>query len=216
MDEMSKDQTGNDPRWLDWARRLQATVQNGKLYTESPFDAERYDEVLEVAAEIMAEHSELELTEVRDLFSAEEGAATPKVDVRGVVFRGERILLVKETSDGKWTMPGGWANVNEAPSLAVVREVREETGFETRAVKLLAVYDRTRQGHHPVYPYRVYKLLFLCELLGGEATPSIETAEIEFFGEDEIPELSSRRTTPAQISRMFEHLRHPGWPADFD
>ena len=205
-----------DPKWLDWARRLQATAQNGILYTESAFDRERYEEIRAVAAEIMAEHSELDFPAIRDLFSAEEGAATPKVDVRGVVFREGRILLVKETSDGKWTLPGGWANVDDTPKRAVEREVFEESGFETEATKVLAVYDRNRQGHVPPYPYHVYKILFRCEIISGEATPSIETADVDFFAEDAIPELSARRTTTVQIARMFEHMRHPDWSTDFD
>jgi len=205
-----------DPKWLNWVKRLQATAQNGFLYSESKFDHERYAEVQTIAAEIAAAYTELDFPAVKDLFSAEKGAATPKVDVRGVVIRENKVLLVKETSDHKWTLPGGWANVDDTPSAAVAREVFEETGFKTRVTKVLAVYDRNRQGHIPFYPYHVFKILFRCEIIGGEATPSIETSAVEFFDEHEIPELSSRRTTSAQITRMFEHDRHPDWPTDFD
>jgi ADP-ribose pyrophosphatase YjhB (NUDIX family) len=203
------------PRWLQWAKALQAIAQNGLTYTEGPFDVERYEVVREIAAEMMAAHSDAELDFVRDLFANEVGAATPKVDVRAAVFRDDAILLVKERDDGLWTLPGGWADVNEPPSQAVEREVYEESGYRTRAVKLLAFYDRDRHGHPP-YPFHVYKLFFQCELVGGAPAPSIETDAVGFFREDELPPLSLTRVMPAQISRLFEHLRHPGWPTDFD
>jgi ADP-ribose pyrophosphatase YjhB (NUDIX family) len=143
------------------------------------------------------------------------GYATPKLDVRGVVFRENGILLVKEREDGGWTLPGGWADVGESPADATVREVREESGFETRAVKLLAVYDRNRHGHTPI-PFHAYKLFFRCEIIGGAPATSVETEGVDCFGEDSLPPLSISRVTPAQIHRFFEHLRNPGWPTEFD
>ncbi len=205
-----------DPQWLDWARQLQALAQNGMHHTESPFDRERYEAIRDMAADMMSVPSGAPREMIRALFDAEVGYATPKVDVRGVVFREDRILLVKERRDGLWTLPGGWADVGETPSQAAVREVYEEAGFQCRAVKLLAVYDRSRHGHAPPRPYHIYKLFFLCELIGGTATTSIETDGAEFFGEGAIPPLSLPRTTPSQVARFFEHHRHPDWPADFD
>jgi ADP-ribose pyrophosphatase YjhB (NUDIX family) len=203
------------PKWLEWAKSLQAIAQNGLTYSDNHFDQERYQAVRGVAAEIIAAHSDIKLERVCELFGGEVGAATPKVDVRGAVFRDDTILLVKERSDGLWTLPGGWADVNEPPSVAVEREVFEESGYRTRAAKLLALYDRDMHGHPP-YPFHVYKIFFLCELLGGAPTPSYETETVAFFGEDDLPELSLTRVTPAQIARLFEHCRHPDWPADFD
>jgi ADP-ribose pyrophosphatase YjhB (NUDIX family) len=139
------------------------------------------------------------------------------VDVRGVVFKASKILLVREILDNhRWTLPGGWADVNETPGESVEREVFEESGFHTKAVKLLAVYDRTKQGHPNPFPYHVYKLFFLCEIIGGNAAISQETSEIDFFSEDHIPELSTSRVTRNQIERFFEHYRNPDWPTDFD
>lgn len=170
-----------------------------------------------IAAEMMAVAYGAPLQAIADLFALETGYATPKVDVRGVVFRQHRILLVRElVDDGRWTLPGGWADVNDSPSQAVEREVREESGFETRAVKLLAVYDRSRHPHLPPSPYHIYKLFFRCEIIGGAAAPSPETGGAAFFPEGEIPELSLARVTPQQIARMFKHERHPDWPTDFD
>ena len=214
-------QTLLQDQWLIWARRLQALAQSGLAYTKNPFEIERYNAVREIAFEILAAGSELALDEVRDLFSGEEGYATPKVDVRGVVFRPDlssgrdSILLVRELRDGLWTLPGGWADVNDSPAEATVREVYEESGYQTRAVKLLACYDRSKHGHPP-YGFHIYKLFFQCQLLGGEASGSIETADAGFFREDEIPALSLPRVTPEQIARFFAHRRHPEWPTDFD
>ena len=204
-----------DPKWLEWVKQLQAIAQCGLTYAKDPFDMERYAQVRELAAEIAAAHTGMEAACIRDLFMKEEGHATPKVDVRGVVFYKDAVLLVKERFDGRWTLPGGWADINESPGEAVEREVLEESGYRTRAVKLLAVYDRNRHGHEP-YPYNAYKLFFQCELLGGAPAESLETDCAAFFREDELPELSLPRVTPGQISRMFRHFRHPDSPADFD
>jgi len=203
------------PKWLEWAKSLQAIAQNGLTYADNHFDRERYQAVRDIAAEILAAHSDVKLEQVQALFAGEEGAATPKVDVRGVVFQDDAILLVKERSDGLWTLPGGWADVNDPPSMAIEREVYEESGYRTRAVKLLAFYDRDQHGHPP-YPFHVYKIFFLCELVGGAPAPSEETSAVAFFRKGELPELSRTRVTPAQIARLFEHYRHPEWPTDFD
>lgn len=143
---------------------------------------------------------------------------TPKVDVRGVVFREGRILLVRELTDGRWALPGGWADVGESLAEAVVREVREESGYTTRAVKLLAVANLGRyQDGRPLRP-NIYKLFVRCELVSEEPGELIgaETGEAGFFAEDELPDLSAPRVTPAQLARLFEHGRDPDLPADFD
>lgn len=211
-----------DPKWLEWTVRLQAIAQNGLTFAHDPFDVERYESVRQVAAEIAAWCSGADLKHVMDLFSSETGYATPKVDVRGAVFRDDAILLVKERQDGLWTLPGGWVDVGESPSESVVREVWEESGYSTRAVKLLALLDRNKHDHPPL-AYHVYKVFIHCELKEHSAQPSddaaqanLETDGAGFFSEDSIPELSLTRTTPGQIARLFEHLRHPEWPADFD
>jgi len=205
-----------EPRWLEWARRLQALAQSGLTYTDSEFERERYEQVREIASQMMAWQSGEDFERIRDLFAGEKGYATPKVDGRGVVFDAQgRILLVKELRDGAWTLPGGFADVGDSPSAAVEREVREETGYEVKAVKLLALLDRSKHGLPP-RPWHIYKIFLRCELVGGAPKGSHETADPRFFAEGEIPPLSPGRTTPAQLARMFEHRRHPEWPADFD
>jgi ADP-ribose pyrophosphatase YjhB (NUDIX family) len=204
-----------EPKWLEWARQLQSLAQSGLTYTESPFEIERYQKIRDIAAEIMAVHAGVDSSLVRDLFAGEVGHTTPKTDVRGAVFLDDKILLVREKADGLWTLPGGWADVNESPSENVVREIFEESGFRTRTISLLAVYDRNKHTQKP-HPFYIYKLFFRCEIIGGEATHSIETDGVDFFPENNLPELSVGRVTHAQIARFYEHYRNPELPADFD
>lgn len=204
-----------EPIWLDWAQRLQAIAQSGLTYSPNQYDLERYESIREIAAEIMAAGSASPIAPIRELFAAQSGYATPKVDMRAAVFRDDKILLVEEREDHAWSLPGGWADVGESPSDAIVREVREESGYETRAVKLLAVYDRNRHAHPP-FPFHAYKMFFRCELLGGEAALSNETSGVDWFAEDQLPALSTTRVTAAQLHRFFDHYRHPDWPTDFD
>lgn len=205
-----------DPRWLDWCKRLQAIAQNGLTFAHDPYDVDRYTALRQIAAEMLAAGSGLEPAAVLGLLETEKDYTTPKVDVRGVVFRNDQLLLVRERSDGCWTLPGGWADVSASPAENVAREIREETGFLTRATKILAVYDRSKHPHVPPFAFHVYKIFMLCSILGGREATSPETDAVEFFSETEIPELSVTRVTPAQIRRMFEHHRHPELPADFD
>ena len=144
------------------------------------------------------------------------GYATPKVDVRGAAFVDGRVLLVREISDGHWTLPGGWADVNQSAAECVVREIAEESGFLARARKLAAVRDYQRSGHPPRNVDSIYKMFFICEITGGAARASDETSEVAFFARDALPPLSLGRTTAAQIDRMFHHAEHPELAADFD
>jgi ADP-ribose pyrophosphatase YjhB (NUDIX family) len=203
------------PRWLQWAQRLQAIAQDGLTYAENVYDRERYEQLRELAAEIMAAGCDTPLDVIRGLFADQAGYATPKVDVRGAVFREGQVLLVQERSDGLWTLPGGWADPGYTPAENTVREVREESGYEARAIKLALVHDRSRHVVRP-HPFYIYKLFFLCELVGGAPQPSIETAAVGFFDADDLPPLSLGRVTPEQLARMFAHWREPSLPTEFD
>lgn len=205
-----------DPQWLSWVRQLQAIAQTGLTYAKDVYDIERYQTLRCLAAEMAAAGAGLpDSARILDLFSGDSGYATPKVDVRAAVFQDDRILLVKEHEDGLWTLPGGWADVGDAPSQAAVREVKEESGYDVIATKIAAVYDRNLHGHPPI-PFHAYKLYFLCDLVGGQAKVSYETDAVEFFPEDQIPPLSLTRVTPALVAHLFEHHRHPEWPTSFD
>jgi ADP-ribose pyrophosphatase YjhB (NUDIX family) len=203
------------PTWLAWVQQVQALAQSGLAYCTNPFDIERYQALRQLAADMLATCTQTDVPTVRGLFESQSGYATPKVDVRGAVFQDNRLLLVRERSDGGWTLPGGWADVNEAPSQAVEKEVLQESGFQVRASKVLAVYDRSLHGHPP-YIFHSYKLFFRCDLLGGSPTDSIETSGAAFYSMDEIPPLSLLRVTPEEIDRMFHHHHHPDLPTDFD
>jgi ADP-ribose pyrophosphatase YjhB (NUDIX family) len=206
-----------DPKWIEWVKSIRGIAQAGLTYCDNPFDIERYTKLLAISADILSNHTSLNLNDAIAEFENHIGYETPKIDVRGVVFRDDAILLVKEISDnGRWTLPGGWADGNDFPHEAVEREVREESGYLTKATKLLAVYDRRLHGHQPASAYGIYKLFFRCELLGGAPAESIETTSAAFFQANRIPDLSISRVTPEEISRMFQHLRNPNLPTDFD
>ena len=206
----------NNPQWLMWVRQMTLIAQNGLAYTKDEFDRERFEMLQALAAEITAVYTQTPFPIIHDLYKAEVGHATPKVGVRGVVFRDDKILLVREKSDGGWTLPGGWVEVGESPSEAVTKEVREESGFRTKVVKLLALYDLEKH-EHPPHAYHIYRACFLCEIIGGEAQANMETTEVAFFGRDDIPlDLSFPRVTHRQIDRFFEHKDHPEWQTDFD
>jgi ADP-ribose pyrophosphatase YjhB (NUDIX family) len=207
----------SEPDWLEWAREVQAIAQTGLAFKPHQYDRERYEALQALAARMMASRSDTPAVRIEGLFGAQTGYATPKVDVRGAVFDGDRLLLVREVSDqGRWTLPGGWADVNFTAQENIVREVSEESGFLVKVTKVAAVLDRTRQGHTP-QPFSAYKLFFLCDILGGAAAVSHETSEVAFFAEHELPaDISTERTTLAQLRRMFEHARQPELPTDFD
>jgi ADP-ribose pyrophosphatase YjhB (NUDIX family) len=210
---------GPDQTWLRWARELQAIAQTGLAFAADPYDRERYEAIRALAARIMAEHSSAEAAAIEDLFAGQTGYATPKVDVRGAIFRADgHILLVREVADaGRWTLPGGWADVNQSPSESVIREVREESGLEVTVRKLAAVYDRDRHPHRPPLPFHVFKLFFICDIAGGAPAPGPETSEVAFFARDAVPaDLSIGRVLPFQIERMFEHAVRLDLPTDFD
>jgi ADP-ribose pyrophosphatase YjhB (NUDIX family) len=196
------------PRWLEWAREIQALAQTGYHYSENDYQRQRYERLMEIAAEIVSEHSSLEYAPVLDIFRTQIGYATPRVDVRGAVFQDGKLLLVKERADGGWTMPGGWADVGDVPSQAAEREVWEEAGFHVRARKLVGVYDANRNG--PLELFHAFKLVFLCDLIDGEARPSDETSEVAFFSSQEIPQkLSGARTSQRHIQDAFDSLADP-------
>jgi len=201
--------------WISIAQRIQAISQTGIAYALNGYDLERYSEVSSIAAAMMAGPDPVPVALANELFAAEAGYATPKVDVRGAAFQNGRVLLVREAEDGRWTFTGGWAEVGQSAAESVEREVREESGYLVKAVKLLACWDRSKRSH-PAIPFYAYKLLFFCEILGGAPMVSSETTKVGFFGQDEIPPLSTTRTLAEQIQFAFACLRNPADPTVFD
>jgi ADP-ribose pyrophosphatase YjhB (NUDIX family) len=202
-------------RWLKWAREIQALAQIGNHYAENTFQRERYHRLTEIAAEIIAEHSMLPAAQFAAVFAEQDGYATPRVDVRAAVFRDGKLLLVQERCDGGWTLPGGWADVGDMPAHSAEREVWEEAGYRVRAARLIGVYDCNRTGS--LHLFHAYKIVFLCDLLGGEGGVSSETSAVDFFMREDIPgQLSGNRTEPRHIADAFAAHADPQRQAVFD
>jgi len=203
------------PQWLQWAREIQALSQTGLTFASSDYETQRYTRLAEIAAEIVQTNTGLPRERLLQDFAMQAGYATPKVDVRGAVIRDGQILLVQERTDELWCMPGGWADVGDLPSEMVVREVWEESGFHVVPRKVIGVYDANRSGR-PLPLYHAYKVIFLCELTGGEARPSDETLDVGFFPFDDPPPLSANRTNQRHLVEVEAHLHDPDRPAAFD
>jgi ADP-ribose pyrophosphatase YjhB (NUDIX family) len=201
--------------WLAWAREIQALSQTGLAFSETAYNVQRYTRLIEIAAEIVAKHSTLSKQPLVENFLAQPGYATPKVDVRAAVVRDGKILLVQERADECWAMPGGWADVGDYPSAMVEREVREESGFEVKARKVIGVYDANRRGT-PLEFYHAYKIVFWCEIVSGQARPSDETLAVDFFCFDDLPPLSTERTDERHLAEVLAHVQNKQRPAAFD
>ncbi|WP_341357575.1 NUDIX hydrolase [Rossellomorea sp. y25] len=202
-------------KWLEWAKRIQALSQSGLSFSKDVYDIERYEELRTISAEIIQEYTDLEMMKIRELFTNESGYQTPKVDVRGVVFKDNKILMVREKVDDKWSLPGGFCDVGLSPSENIVKEIREESGYDVTPVKLLALLDMNKHPH-PSQPYHYYKIFIQCKVTGGQERSGIETKGVHFFEEENLPELSIGRNTDTQINMLFEFLRDPSKETVYD
>jgi ADP-ribose pyrophosphatase YjhB (NUDIX family) len=201
--------------WLEMAKKLQAVAQAGLEYSDNKYDIDRYQQVRELSMEIMLGFSELNMTRLSNGFAADKGYPTPKVDVRGVVFRENKILLVRETIDGNWSVPGGWADVGLTPFEVAKKEVFEESGLVVEPVRLLAILDKKCHNHPPDI-FHIYKIFVLCRETGGHLQEGMETSDTGFFGMNELPSLSTPRITEEQIELMFDFKNNPSKPAICD
>src|ERR1700752_2847526 len=202
------------PKWLEWAREIYSLSQVGLTYNTNEFDIQRYKRLQEIAAEILESESELAKETVLESFSMQAGYVTPKIDVRGAVVHENKILLIQERMDGKWAMPGGWADLGNAPASVAEREVWEESGFHVKAEKVVAVIDANRI--QPMEFYHAYKIIFLCALLDGEPRTSHETLAVDFFDLKDLPPLSMYRTNESMLQEVFAHVENPARPTLFD
>jgi ADP-ribose pyrophosphatase YjhB (NUDIX family) len=203
------------PRWLEIAREIQRLAQTGLAFAENEYEKKRYDRLTEIAAGIVESNTQLEKESVNKIFMEQPGYATPKVDVRSAVIKDGKILLVQETTDNCWAMPGGWADVGDIPSEVAIRETKEESGFDVKPFKVIGVFDANRVGRRLEF-FHAFKIIFLCQLLGGEAKPSSETLDVKFFTLDELPELSINRTNMKHIEEIKLHLIDPQRKTYFD
>lgn len=202
-------------KWLDWARRIQAVSQTGLEFAHNEYDIERNNKLAKIASEIIEYKSNLSSEDAMEIFLNQEGYATPNVDVRTAVISDNQILLVKEISDGKWAMPGGWLDVGDVPSEGAVREAKEESGFDVKPTKVIGVYDANRNSGR-LELFHAIKIVYLCEIISGEATPSFETPEVDFFDFDDLPEFSLNRTNLKHIEDIKAHLSDPKKQTEFD
>lgn len=202
-------------KWLKWAIEIQSLAQAGLAYTQNVYDIERYERLREMSAEMIAEKSDISLEKVKDLFCNETGYQTPKLDTRAAIFQDDKILLTHE-KNGTWSLPGGWVDVLESAKSNTIKEVKEETGLDVEAVKLIALQDRNKHNK-PVYAYGVWKVFVLCKRIGGEFVENIETTEIQYFGLNELPDnLAEEKCTKEQIEMCFKAKEDATWQVQFD
>lgn len=203
------------PDWLAWAREIQALAQTGLAFSENPYEKERNQRLMQLASEIIAVHSSLDEADIHESMIRQPGYATPKIDVRGAIIQNKQMLFVQEAMDGKWCMPGGWADVGDEPVAAIVREVREESGFDVRITKVIGVFDANRDGR-PMALYHAFKIVFLGEITGGKAQTSHETLAVDFFPPSDPPPLSMNRTHPRHLAEIQKHLENINRPTYFE
>ena len=201
-------------QWLQWAVELQSLAQAGLAYGKDVYDLERYERIREIAAEILSRMSDVPLGTVKELFCNETGYQTPKIDTRAAVFQDGRILLVQE-KDGRWSLPGGWCDVNVSVGENTVKEVKEESGLDVVTERVIAIQDRAKHNL-PVYAYGVCKVFIQCAVTGGQFEKNIETTECRYFSPDELPELAEEKNTAEQIRLCFAAYHSDDWRTQFD
>lgn len=201
-------------KWLEWAVELQSLAQAGLTYGKDVYDRERYERIRDISAEILSYKTDISVEKVKNLFCNEVGYQTPKLDTRAAVFEHEKILLVKE-NNGRWSLPGGWVDVNLSVKENTVKEVKEESGLDVTADRIIAIQDRDRHNL-PAYAYGVCKIFVLCSVLGGEFEKNIETTEFRYFNKAELPELATEKNTKEQIEMCFNAYYNKNWIVEFD
>lgn len=202
-------------QWLYWAKKLQSIAQAGLAYSHDKYDLDRFEEIRYIAADIVSKHTNLNLDEVKSIFCNEVGYQTPKIDVRAIVICDNNILLVRESVDGKWSLPGGWAEVDLSLKENVIKEMKEEAGLDVVPRRILAVLDRNKQ-YAPASLYGIYKIFILCDLVGGIFQSNIETMESGYFSVDELPDISIGRVTPEQIRLCVQLAKDSNLEIVFD
>ena len=204
-----------EKKWLIWATELQSIAQAGLAFSTVSYDRDRYEKIRTLAINILHEYSDIEHDKIRDLFASETGYQTPKVDIRAAVFKEEKILLVKEKVDGKWSLPVGWADVNTSVSESAIRECFEEAGAVVKPARIIAIQHGNKHNLTN-FPFTVYKIFIQCELIENNFTENTETLEAGFFPYESLPELSVNRNNHDQLEMSFEAKKHKFFEAVFD
>lgn len=201
--------------WLEWATELQSIAQAGITFAENQYDIDRYQRIRELSVKIIHEYTDIDHAKIRNFFASETGYQTPKVDVRAAVFKDETILMVKEKVDERWSLPGGWADVNSSVGESVIRECIEEAGAIVKPRRIIAVHLANKQNNF-VYPFTIYKIIVECDLIDYRFTENSETFESGFFSIDNLPELSVERNNLSQISLCFKAKKCQVFEPEFD
>lgn len=200
--------------WLKWAIEIQSIAQCGLAYTKDMYDKERYEQLRNIAVEMLSYKTDISVDKIKTLFCNESGYQTPKLDTRAVIFEDEKILLVRE-KNGLWSLPGGWVDVLESIESNTIKEVKEEAGLDVITKRVIAIQDRNKYNK-PLYPYGVCKVFVECEVIGGEFIENIETTEIKYFSIENLPNLCEAKTTSKQIEMCFEAKNNQNWNVVFD
>jgi len=202
-------------KWLQWATTLQSIAQAGLTFGADTYDRDRYEQIRSIAVDILHEYTDIDHKKIRELFASETGYQTPKVDIRAAVFKDEKILMVREKVDGRWSLPGGWADVNTSVSESAVRECIEEAGANVKPKRIIAIHLANRQNNF-IYPFTIYKILVECDLIDYNFKDNTETLESGFFSLDNLPELSVERNNLKQINLCFEAKKSKVFETIFD
>ena len=196
---------------LECSKKLEAIAKTGIFYSSNPYEKERFEQIASICNELISHYADLKPSKVEKIYNVENGYVTPKVDIRSVVFKNNQILMVKEKSDGKWTIPGGWADIGYSPYEIAAKETIEEAGLIVEPVRVLAIMDK-KCHPHPPSPFYSYKIFILCKIAGGNLQAGIETLDAKFFSENEIPELSEERLTSDQLKLIIDRVTDPNIP----
>lgn len=201
--------------WIEFAIRIQSIAQAGLQYGKDKYDTERYEELRQIAAEMMSLKTDVPTNKIFDLFCNESGYQTPKIDTRAAVFVDNKILLVHENND-TWSLPGGWCDVDQSVASNTEKEVLEEAGLTVKSEKIIAIQDWRK--HNVVnYAYGVVKVFVLCQLRGGKFEENIETTEIGFFDKENLPtNLAVEKCTKEQVLMCFDSYENPIMATLFD
>jgi len=194
--------------WLAQAKRLQALASTGLHFCTDDFERERLEEIAHIAHSMLAQLGQVPLERITGLVSDfAQRYSTPMIDVRGALIEDERILLVREATDGCWALPGGYADIGLSAAENIVKELREEAGLSVTARTLYSVTHKAKGLYRPdVRDF--YKLYFLCERTDQAAPTAVfETTDVGFFRLDELPPLSRGRTIESDLEAAFAFHR---------
>jgi len=190
--------------WLSFAKRLHSIATTGISYTKNHYDRERFEEIQAICSQMMALIGQVPIERIDALISAQaKGYVTPTIDVRGAVFRDDKILLVREKTDGRWTLPGGFADVGLSAAENICKEIAEEAGIAASAHLLYSIRHKAKGDYDPdVRDF--YKLFFLCEPADDrDPEPGPETSDARFFARAEIPPLSTGRVIEEDLDMAW-------------